>query len=111
MLRVWARLELLALPGFPLWEGGLFGLLCTWHHLLRATYDAYASPLRPGPGGGLTRERALLPRGARVLAPQAWLDLCCACGLARSELSGRPGAARAHRAAPGGSRAWRFPGA
>ena len=76
-----ARLELLALPGFPLWEGGLFGLLCTWHHLLRATYDAYASPLRPGPGGGLTRERALLPRGARVLAPQAWLDLCCACGL------------------------------
>ena len=30
MLRVWARLELLALPGFPLWEGGLFGLLCTW---------------------------------------------------------------------------------
>ena len=51
------------------------------HHLLRATYDAYASPLRPGPGGELTRERALLPRGARVLAPQAWLDLCCACGL------------------------------
>ena len=84
-VRLWARLELRMLPGFPLWEAELFGLVCTWQHHLRAIYDAYATPLR----SGTRRDRSsstssggeLLPRGARALPPAAWLALCCGCGL------------------------------
>lgn len=83
-VRVWGRLELRSLPGFPLWEEELFGLVCTWHHHLRAIYDAYATPLRPRPKGDRSSSASsseLLPRGARVLPPAAWLALCCGCGL------------------------------
>ena len=88
-VRVWRGLRLQALAGWPLWEESLFSLLRHWHCDLRAVYDAYATPLKAaataggggGGGGGAVSNSDLLPRGQRLLRPEAWEALVARCGL------------------------------